>query len=223
LSSLESGRLEFAAADAACARALAEAPNNDKALYECSRLAGWLGHVDASIPAARRGVALDPLNPLSHRALGDTLRAAHRYQEAISAYQDSIAMDPEHSAEAYARRGLSYLLAGDLTQAQSSCEAKPDYYESWVCQAVIYHRLGRHDAAAAALTRLVHLGGDSSAYQYVQIHAQWGERTAALEWLEKARRLGDPGLIYLKTDPLMDPLRNEPRFQAVMRELKFPN
>jgi TolB-like protein/tetratricopeptide (TPR) repeat protein len=222
LSSLESGRLEFAAADAACARALAVAPNNDRALYECGRLAGWLGHVDAGIAAARRGVALDPLNPLSHRALGDTLRAAHRYQEAIAAYQDSIAMDPEHSAEAYARRGLSYFLSGDLTQAQSSCEAKPDYYESWVCQAVIYHRLGRHDAAAAALARLVHRAGDSTAYQYVQIHAQWGERAAALEWLEKARRLGDPGLIYLKTDPLIDPLRNEPRFQEVMRELNFP-
>ncbi|HEY2201126.1 MAG TPA: tetratricopeptide repeat protein, partial [Solirubrobacteraceae bacterium] len=178
---------------------------------------------DPAISAARRGVALDPLNPRSHRALGDTLRVAHRYQEAITAYQDSIAMDPEHSEEAYARRGLSYFLAGDLTQAQSSCEAKPDYYESWVCQAVIYHRLGRHDAAAAALARLVRLGGDASAYQYVQIRAQWGERAAALEWLEKARRLGDPGLIYLKTDPLMDPLRNEPRFQVVMRDLKFPN
>jgi TolB-like protein/tetratricopeptide (TPR) repeat protein len=223
LSSLESGRLEFAAADAACAQALALGPNNDRALYECSRLAAWLGHENASIPAARRGVALDPLNPRSHRALGDTLRAAHRYQEAITAYQDSIAMDPEHSAEAYARRGVSYFLAGDLTQAQSACEARPDYYESWVCQAVVYHRLGHHDAAAAALARLVHLGGDASAYQDVEIHAQWGERAAALEWLEKARRLGDPGLIYLKTDALMDPLRNEPRFQAVMRELKFPD
>ncbi len=223
LSTLASGRLELAAADAACTRALAVAPNNDRALYECSRLAGWLGHADAGIAAARRDVALDPLNPLSHRALGDTLRAAHRYPEAIVAYQDSIAMDPEHSAEAYARRGLSYFLGGDLTQAQSSCEAKPDYYESWVCQAVLYRRLGRHDAAAAALARLVQLGGDASAYQYVQIHAQWGERATALEWLEKARRLGDPGLIYLKTDALMDPLRNEPRFQAVMRELKFPD
>jgi TolB-like protein/tetratricopeptide (TPR) repeat protein len=222
LSSLEEGRLEFAAADADCARALAVAPNSDRALYDCSRLAGWLGHVDAAISAARRGVALDPLNPLSHRALGDTLRAARRYREAIAAYQDSIAMDPEHSVEAYARRGLSYFLAGDLTQAQGSCEARPDYYESWVCQAVIYDRLGRRDAAAAALERIVHVAGDSSAYQYAQIHAQWGERPAALEWLEKARRLGDPGLIYLKTDPLMDPLRTEPRFQAVMRGLKFP-
>jgi tetratricopeptide (TPR) repeat protein len=214
LSALASGRLELAAADAACARALAVAPNNDRALYECSRLAGWLGHADAGIAAARRDVALDPLNPRSHRALGDTLRAAHRYPEAIAAYQDSIAMDPEHSEEAYARRGLSYFLAGDLAQAQSSCEAKPDYYESWVCQAVLFRRLGRNDAAAAVLARLVQLGGDASAYQYVQIHAQWGERATALEWLEKARRLGDP---------LMDPLRNEPRFQAVMRELKFPN
>ena len=223
LSSLESGHLQFAAAGAACARALAVAPNNDRALSECARLAAWLGHVDAGISAARRGVALDPVNALSHRVLGDTLRAAHRYQEAIAAYQDSIAMDPEHAAEAYARRGLSYFLAGDLTQAQSSCEAAPDYYESWVCQAVIYHRLGHTDAAAAALARLVHLGGDASAYQYVQIHAQWGERAAALEWLQKARRLGDPGLIYLKTDPLLDPLRSEPRFQSVMRELKFPD
>jgi hypothetical protein len=36
-------------------------------------------------------------------------------------------------------------------------------------------------------------------------------------------RLRDAGLVYLKTDPLLDPLRNEPRFQAVERELKFPD
>jgi hypothetical protein len=36
-------------------------------------------------------------------------------------------------------------------------------------------------------------------------------------------RLRDSGLVMLKTDPLMDPLRNEPRFQAIERELKFPN
>jgi len=35
--------------------------------------------------------------------------------------------------------------------------------------------------------------------------------------------LRDPGLVQLKTDPLMDPLHKEPRFLAVMRELKFPN
>src|SRR6476661_2775855 len=64
-------------------------------------------------------------------------------------------------------------------------------------------------------------GGNTLAYQYAMIYAQWGNRAKALEWLETALRLRDPGLVYLKTDPLMDPLRKEPRFQAVMRELKF--
>jgi tetratricopeptide (TPR) repeat protein len=88
---------------------------------------------------------------------------------------------------------------------------------------VIYDKLGRHADAEAVLSKYKAAQGDASAYQYATIHAQWGNRAKALEWLETALRLRDPGLEYLKTDPLMDPLRKEPRFQAVMRELKFPN
>lgn len=44
----------------------------------------------------------------------------------------------------------------------------------------------------------------------------------ALEWLETALRLRDPGLVELRTDPLLDPLREESRFKSVMKELKFP-
>jgi hypothetical protein len=41
--------------------------------------------------------------------------------------------------------------------------------------------------------------------------------------LETALRLRDPGLAWLKVDPLLDPLRREPRFQAVERALRFPD
>jgi len=54
------------------------------------------------------------------------------------------------------------------------------------------------------------------------IYAQWGNTPKALGWLETALQLRDPQLINLKTDPLMDPLRQEPRFKAIERELKFP-
>jgi TolB-like protein/tetratricopeptide (TPR) repeat protein len=223
LSWLESGLLNLRAADQACARALALAPGNDLVLYHCSLLAAYLGHPDAAISGARHGVELDPLNPLSHRALGDTLRYARRYDEAIAAYQASIAADPEHSAETYALRGLSYYLAGNLPLAQSSCEAKPDFFRSRVCRAVIYGRLGRQGDAAAVVAQITQQGGDAAAYQYAEIYTQWGERKAALDWLEKAVRLRDPGLVYTKTDPLLDPLRKESRFQAMLRELKFPD
>ena len=51
---------------------------------------------------------------------------------------------------------------------------------------------------------------------------QWGNTPRALEWLQTAVRLHDKGVRWLKRDPLMDPLRKEPRFQAIERELKFP-
>jgi hypothetical protein len=43
------------------------------------------------------------------------------------------------------------------------------------------------------------------------------------DWLATALRLQDSGLRQLKTGPLLDPLRKEPRFQAIERQLQFPN
>jgi tetratricopeptide (TPR) repeat protein len=223
LSRLEQGLLKFGAADEACGRALALAPGNVQVLYECSLLAVYLGRTEAAISSARRGVALDPLNPLSHRALGDTLRYARRYPEAIAAYQASIAADPGNSAEARALRGLSYYLAGDLSLAQSACETKPDTFRSRFCRALIYDRLGRHGDAARVLAEIMHDAGEAAAYQYAEIFTQRGDRKTALEWLGKALRLGDPGLVYTKVDPLLDPLRQEARFQAIERQLRFPD
>jgi hypothetical protein len=84
-------------------------------------------------------------------------------------------------------------------------------------------KLGRRADAEGQLARIKAKFGDAAAYQYATIYAQWGDRRRALEWLDTAMRLRDPGLELLKTDPLMDPLRKEPRFQAIERELKFPS
>jgi hypothetical protein len=55
------------------------------------------------------------------------------------------------------------------------------------------------------------------------IYAQWGNTPKALEWLDTALRLRDPGLEQLKVDPFLDPHRKEPRFPVIERELKFRN
>jgi hypothetical protein len=55
------------------------------------------------------------------------------------------------------------------------------------------------------------------------IYAQWGDRQRALDWLEKALRSRDSGPEIIRIDPLMDPLRNEPRFRAVVQALRFPD
>jgi TolB-like protein len=203
-------------------RAVTLSPGSATVLYEYSQHAALMGKSGAAIDAARRFVTLDPLNALSHRTLGDALWFARRYNDAISAYQDAIAVDPT-APEAYGRRGLAYYALGSYQTAKTACEAQADNWESWLCLAMTDEKLGLHAVSEVQLRRLENFAGDAVAYQYAQIEAQRGHSTQAIKWLDSALRLRDPGFRRLKTDPLMDPIRNEPRFQAIERELNFPN
>jgi TolB-like protein/DNA-binding winged helix-turn-helix (wHTH) protein len=217
----EFGALDFTQAREAYDRARALAPGNAKVLRVSGSFLVSVGQFDEGISAARHAVALDPLNRSSHDVLGFGLYFARRYGEAIRAYAESITLDPAYQ-EAYGVRGLAYYGIDDLKSARSSCENKPDYWVSQQCLAVVYNKIGRHADAEAVLAKYREVEGNGGAYQYATIYAQWGNTQRALEWLEVAMRLRDPGLELLKTDPLMDPLRNEPRFQAIERQLKFP-
>jgi eukaryotic-like serine/threonine-protein kinase len=203
-------------------RALALAPGNAELLRNSGVFAALMGHFDAGLAAARRAVVLDPLARDSHYQLGRALYAARRYAEAVAAFGEIISLDPDYKA-AYGFRGLAYYALGDLQSARASCQTQPDDWLSQWCLSLAYNKLGRHADAEDALSKLKAALGDTAAYQYATIYAQWGDRTKALEWLETAWRLRDPGLNYLKIDLLMDPLRKEPRFQAIERELKFPD
>ena len=180
-----------------------------------------MGHFDVGIAAARRAVVLDPLARNSHLVFGAALYSARRYREAATAYAEAISLNPDYT-EPYADRGLAFYGLGDLESARSSCEMKRDDSSSPQCLAVVYNKLSRHADADGELAKIKARLGDAGAYQYATIYAQWGDHTKALEWLDIAMRLRDPGLESMKTDPLLDPLRKEPRFQAVMRDLKFP-
>ena len=216
------GNLDFTQASEEYERALGLAPGNAEVLRLSGKFAAYMGHFDAGIAAARRAVVLDPLARASHSVLGRTLYVAHRYQEAIDALAEVLSLDPDYK-DTYAYRGFSYYGLGDLQSARASCETHPDYWGNQYCLAVTYDRLGRHADAEAQVKKMKALIGDTASYQYATVYAQWGNRAQALEWLETARRVRDPGLELLKTDALLDPLRKEPRFQAIERELKFPH
>ena len=221
LASVSMNTLNFTQANDEYERALALAPGNAQVSRNSGIFATYMGHFDAAIAAIRRAVVLDPLARNSHLNLGTALYSARRYEEAVAAFAEVISLDPDFKLP-YGQRGLAYYGLGDLERARASCETKPDYWWSQQCLAVIYDKLGRHAEAEAELAKLKAALSDNGAYQYATIYAQWGNRAKALEWLDTALRLRDPGLICTKTDPLLDPLRQEPRFQAVMRELKFP-
>ncbi len=218
---LEIGTLDFAQASKEYERAMLLAPGSAAILSDSGQLAAMMGHFDAGIAAERRAVILDPLAIPSRYDLGLALYSARRYGEAASAYADVISLNPEFK-DSYGLRGLALLELGDLQGARAACESQRDYWSCQLCFALVYEKLGRQADAQAELAKLKASLGDAAAYQYAEIYAQWGDRAKALEWLDTAMRLRDPGLEALKTDPLMDPLRQEPRFQVMLRELNFP-
>ena len=65
--------------------------------------------------------------------------------------------------------------------------------------------------------------GDAASYQYAQIYSVLGDKARALSELERAWDIRDSGLLWLKVDPTFDPLRDEPRFRALVERLDFPS
>jgi TolB-like protein len=218
----ENGPLDFTRANDEYERARALAPGNASVLRVYGYFAVRMGHTDAGLSALRRAVVLDPLERASHRLLADALIDARQYDAALAATGDALAIDP-HDPYTLGLRGTAYYVLGRFESAREACVNQPYYWLVEQCLVLAYDKLGQRADAEAALNQLKALEGDSAAYQYAEIFAQRGDPDQALTWLETALRLRDPGLYSIKTNPLLDPLRKEPRFQAIMRELKFPS
>jgi len=216
--------LEFTRGSQECERATELAPGNAEVLRQCGLNAVTMGQTQAGLAAARRSVMLDPLNYNSHYLLGTSLTYSQRYDEAIVAFRDAIALAPNDGVRKLVNGYLAfaYYLGGNLPSARATCEVA-DQLNKPICLAMLYDKLGQHADAENVLKQYQASLSDAGAVFYAEIYAQWGNTAHALDWLETAMRHHDPWLTLVKTDPLQDPLRKEPRFQAIERALKFPN
>jgi hypothetical protein len=58
-----------------------------------------------------------------------------------------------------------------------------------------------------------------AAHHFALIYAGMGNKDEALEWLEKAFEQHSPMMAWLKVDQRFDSLREEPRFQDLLRRV----
>ena len=221
LANFYAGSLELASALQEYERALALAPGDSRVLREYGAFAVLIGRTEAGLAAAHRVLVLDPLNSMNHFGLGVSLAFARRYGEAIRAFRDAKALGQD-DVSVNMWLGISYYLSGDLRSAVTECEKAGEVNGPW-CLAMVFDKLGRHSDAEAMLAKVRAIAGDGFPEGYADIYAQWGDTARALDWLDRAMRNRDLYLAYTKVNPFFDPLRNEPRFQAIERALKFPD
>jgi DNA-binding winged helix-turn-helix (wHTH) protein/TolB-like protein/Flp pilus assembly protein TadD len=183
-----------------------------------------VGRLDDAVAQARRARELDPLSPVFNSFVGASLYFARRYDEAIEECRKTIELHADFGV-AHWYLGRAYLQEGRHTDALAELEkavalsgGSPLMKGSLgVAQAVA----GDRAAAAATLRELERLRAESyaSALDLGEIHAALGDRERALHWLEQAADEHAFHVIYLKVWPELDPVRQDPRFEAVIRRL----
>ena len=77
--------------------------------------------------------------------------------------------------------------------------------------------------ADAALADLINNNADGAAYQIAEVYAYRGEKDQAFEWLERAHRQRDSGLVGLQVDPFLKNLHPDPRWNAFLHKMGLAN
>jgi len=179
---------------------------------------GLVGHLQEGLAIIEAGAKLDPLSVEALTRYGIIAYRLGNCGELQHVVERALELSPGVS-RVRGYMGYCLLNHGDADeQALAWLSQEPLGFIRYTGNAVALHRLGRHKEAAKELKLLQEESGDSAAFQYAQIHAQWGETGQALDWLQKALDVHDPGVLLMGIDRLLDPLRQEPRFQELLKE-----
>jgi len=217
---------DWAGGEAEFRRAIDLNPNfpDPRAYY--SHLLNILKRPEEAAPQINRALELDPLNGLFQAMYAMDLMFARRYDEAIAFLRKTLETSP---------RDLVAL--STLRSAYHMKQMYPEALEIWKRSYAERNDREAEDALArgfeeagyqGALQRVAEMLIARSRTTFVTpwqigtLYTRAGKNKEALDWLEKAYQAHDPNSIYLSVDPIFDILRNEPRYQDLLRRIKLP-
>src|SRR5439155_19015690 len=180
-----------------------------------------IGRADEAIAQSKQAVELSPPG----RAIEELpwiLYHARKYDASILQYRKAMELDPQN-AESREGAADAYSAAGRDVEAFAQ-------YQQWARMAgfpqAIIDDLARAYAAGGMIgywrKRLMmekveeDQTGDVFTYRMASLYARLHESDSALEWLERAYAERNSRLIFLRADPVFDPIRKETRFQNLV-------
>jgi tetratricopeptide (TPR) repeat protein len=232
-SHVEMGNVDFlydfdwAGAEREFKRAIELSPNYAPAHEYYSWYLIAVGRATEAVAESRRAEELDPLSPEISSFIGWWLYLAHRYDEAVPQLDRCLDLDPNYT-NCYWLLSQTYEQQGRFPDALAADAKalKVDTGWSWAAaeSARVYALSGRGAEAQRGLDELLALSKRShvSNYLLATVYAALGDKKHALDRLEQAYSERSFFFDFLKSDPQMDSLRSEPRFQELLRRMNFP-
>jgi len=185
------------------------------------------GRFDEAIAEGKRAVELDPLSPVINADLGVTLYLARRYDDAMEQLRKTLAIDPTFFYAHY-NLGIALQLKGDLSAAIAEYEkARQLSYDSFVLALIGAAKglAGDKSAAQQALKGFDQAAQNQDVDEYSRalLFLGMNNKEEALRCIERAVAARDgSSLTWIKVDPLLDPLRGDPRFEALVQKVIAP-
>jgi DNA-binding winged helix-turn-helix (wHTH) protein/tetratricopeptide (TPR) repeat protein len=207
-------------AEALLQKGLAISPDDEYLLAYQARMASIRGDADTSIILSRPLIEHRVTDAGLHYTMGHHYYRAGRYRESIDAYRHALKLSPGQP-DAHLGIGRIRALQGDSDAAlrEMALEPHPD------CQLygfVIAHTAaGNEPVASGMLEKLISRGAKRWAYRIGALHAYRGDIDKAFGSLDLAYALRDSGLIKIKTDPLLDSIRGDPRYVDLLARMKL--
>jgi serine/threonine protein kinase/Tfp pilus assembly protein PilF len=215
----------FTKADQEFRRAIAANPNYSTAHQWYAQCLYSVGRFDEAIAEAKRAQELDPLSPAISGEVAAALYYARRYDEAIEQSKKTLQMDPNYGlahwnlAEVYVQKKMYTEAAaewqtmmtkwGDAALASSLEEA----YRVSGFQGLLQSLIDKWPKDLLASER---------AYDIAELLVILGKKNEAVSWLQQAFTERESVMVYLKSEPVFDPLRSDPGFQAIVKKMNFP-
>ena len=183
-----------------------------------------LGRFDDAIAEGKRAVELDPLSLVINTDLGSNYCYARRYDEAIAQLRKTLEMDAGfYIAHIVLSQALDAKGARDaaIVEYQKARTLNDDPSVLGLLGRA-YGLSGNKMEAEKILDQLKKLSQERyvSAYSFALVYLGLGDKEEALRWLEQSyqdRAGSDIG--YIRVDPLLDPLRGDPRFEALAEKI----
>ena len=211
---------DWPAADAALHQALAIDPHDADALRGAALVAWAHGDFERTVRLLNEALEYDPLRGETRLNLGGVLYALGRYPEALASLHAAESIAPGEVKVRFFE-GLVSMKLGQRAEAAALFAAETGPWYRLAGKAILADVEGRHADADAALAELARDYGDGTAAQLAETYAQRHDLDSAFKWLERGYQTRDSGIRWLKVDPLLAPLRADPRYLPLLRKIRL--
>ncbi len=185
-----------------------------------------MDRLNEALAEKRKASRLDPISMIINTTIGWMFYFARQYDQAIEQIKKVFEIDPNFIpahfwlAQAYEQKGM-YQEAISEFQKAVTLSRNSTYTITSLAHA--FAASGDNAKAKELLNQLKELSKEKyvSAYEIAEIYVGLGEKDLAFEWLQKAFDERSRALVFLKVEPRLDSIREDPRFNALLIKMNL--